>query len=74
MEGGEMSLERKGDGEEFCKIRYGGMWQLKFTNLNRIFVITFHVLNLDTRSMPSHQDEKYSKFLPIIWFHGNNSN
>jgi len=63
MEGGEMSLERKRDGEAFCRIRYGGTWQrnvLKFMNLGNSSrttclssQFTFHALNLDARSMPS---------------------
>ena len=80
-----MSLERKGDGEEFDMVVRGkGRFEVhelgKFLK-NRMFVITFHALESGRQSMPSHQclirmenTRKRSKFLPIIRFHGNNSN
>ena len=54
-----MSLERKGHSAGFDMVVRGeGRFEVhelgKFFK-NRMFVITFHALNLDARSMPSHQ-------------------
>jgi len=74
MEGGVMSLERKGHSAGFDMVVRGeGRFEVhelgKFFK-NRMFVITFHALNLDARSMPSHQCLiRMKKLLEILTYY-----